>query len=88
MITKFKIIKNLAVFQNFVWDSSVIDGGSNVQLFKEINVIYGRNYSGKTTLSRIVRALEKGAISDKYERVKNLLKYKAFQARDIFLLCP
>jgi wobble nucleotide-excising tRNase len=67
MITKFKIIKNLAVFQNFVWDSSVIDGGSNVQLFKEINVIYGRNYSGKTTLSRIVRALEKGAISDKYE---------------------
>lgn len=67
MITKFKTIKNLAVFQNFVWDSSVLDGGSNVQLFKDINVIYGRNYSGKTTLSRIVRALEKGGISDKYE---------------------
>lgn len=67
MITKFKTIKNLAVFQNFVWDSSVLDGGSNVQLFKDINVIYGRNYSGKTTLSRIVRALEKGDISDKYE---------------------
>lgn len=67
MITKFKTIKNLAVFQNFVWDSSVLDGGSNVQQFKDINVIYGRNYSGKTTLSRIVRALEKGGISDKYE---------------------
>lgn len=67
MITKFKTIKNLAVFQNFVWDSSVCDGVGNVQLFKEINVIYGRNYSGKTTLSRIVRALEKGEISDKYE---------------------
>ncbi|MCH6199724.1 AAA family ATPase [Aquiflexum sp. LQ15W] len=67
MITKFKTIKNLAVFQNFAWDSSVCDGVSNIQLFKDINVIYGRNYSGKTTLSRIVRALEKGAISDKYE---------------------
>ncbi len=55
------------MFQNFVWDSSVCDTANNVQLFKDINVIYGRNYSGKTTLSRIVRALEKGAISDKYE---------------------
>lgn len=67
MIAKFKTIKNLAVFQNFVWDSSVRDAASNVQQFKDINVLYGRNYSGKTTLSRIVRALEKGAISDKYE---------------------
>lgn len=67
MITKFKTIKNLAVFQNFVWDASVLDTNGNVQLFKEINVIYGRNYSGKTTLSRIVRALERGNISDKYE---------------------
>ena len=67
MITKFKTIKNLAVFQNFVWDRSVCDGAGDVQLFKDINIIYGRNYSGKTTLSRIVRALEKGAISDKYE---------------------
>jgi wobble nucleotide-excising tRNase len=67
MITKFKTIKNLAVFQNFVWDSSVCDSASNVQLFKDINVIYGRNYSGKTTLSRIVRALERGEISNKYE---------------------
>lgn len=55
------------MFQNFVWDSSVCDSANNVHLFKDINVIYGRNYSGKTTLSRIVRALEKGAISDKYE---------------------
>jgi wobble nucleotide-excising tRNase len=67
MITKFKTIKNLAVFQNFVWGASVLDTAGNVQLFKEINVIYGRNYSGKTTLSRIVRALERAELSDKYE---------------------
>ncbi|MBP9038918.1 MAG: AAA family ATPase [Paludibacteraceae bacterium] len=67
MITKFKTIKNLAVFQNFDWDTTIRDDGNNVVLFKAINIFYGRNYSGKTTLSRIVRALETGTISDKYE---------------------
>ena len=67
MITKFKSINNLAVFQNFNWDANLRDEGNNVVLFKPINILYGRNYSGKTTLSRIVRALETGNISDKYE---------------------
>jgi wobble nucleotide-excising tRNase len=67
MITKFKSINNLAVFQNFIWDTCLRDDGNNVVLFKPINIFYGRNYSGKTTLSRIVRALETGRISDKYE---------------------
>ena len=67
MITKFKSINNLAVFHNFNWDTNMLDEGNNVVLFKAINIFYGRNYSGKTTLSRIVRALEIGNISDKYE---------------------
>ena len=67
MITKFKSINNLAVFQNFIWDTTIRDDGNNVVLFKPINIFYGRNYSGKTTLSRIVRALETGNISDKFE---------------------
>ncbi|MGI6394694.1 MAG: AAA family ATPase [bacterium] len=67
MIIKFKTIKNFAVFQNFNWDMTIRDDGNNVVLFKPINILYGRNYSGKTTLSRIVRALETGNISDKYE---------------------
>lgn len=66
MIKKFESIKNLAVFKDFVWDNSVKDKDGNVLDFKTINIIYGRNYSGKTTLSRIVRALETGSISDKY----------------------
>lgn len=66
MITKFKTINNLAVFQNFDWDSTIRDKGNNIILFKPINIFYGRNYSGKTTLSRIVRALETGNLSDKY----------------------
>ena len=66
MITKFKEIKNMAVFKNFAWDSSAIEQGRPIA-FKQVNVLYGRNYSGKTTLSRIVRAFETGNLSDKYE---------------------
>ncbi len=57
----------MAVFQDFSWDSSVRDDGNNIAKFEMINILYGRNYSGKTTLSRIFRALETGLISDKYD---------------------
>ncbi len=67
MIEKIKYIKNLAVFNDFDWDSEVVDDDSNTLEFKKTNILYGRNYSGKTTLSRILRAMETGIISDKYE---------------------
>lgn len=67
MILKFKSINNLAVFNGFEWDSSVKSKNGVIQSLKQINVIYGRNYSGKTTLSRIVRAMETGILSNKYE---------------------
>lgn len=75
MITKFKSIKNLAVFKNYVWDDTLRDDGNNVILFKSINIFYGRNYSGKTTLSRIIRALETGKISDKYENPEFVISF-------------
>jgi len=59
MIKKINTIKNMAVFKDFRWADSLED-------FKHINVFYGRNYSGKTTISRIFRAFEVGSISDKY----------------------
>ncbi len=65
-IKKIEYIKNMAVFQDYRWTSSVRDDGNNIAEFKKINILYGRNYSGKTTLSRILRALETGFISDKY----------------------
>ena len=34
------------------------DASRNGLEFKELNIIYVRNYSGKTTLSRIIRAYE------------------------------
>ncbi len=69
-------IKNLAVFKDFVWKNSVkTKDGQKVNL-SDINIFYGRNYSGKTTLSRIFRALETGSISDKYTLPEFSLKLK------------
>lgn len=66
MLKKIRHIKKLGIFEDFSWDSEVKQKGGAVQSFLDINIIYGRNYSGKTTLSRIVRALETGWVSDKY----------------------
>lgn len=66
MINKISKIKNIAVFDDFDWAKSVRDKGNNVSEFKKLNIIYGRNYSGKTTLSRIIRSLETGNISENY----------------------
>lgn len=65
-IKKIDSIKGMAVYDDFQWSSSMRDAGNNIAEFKSLNILYGRNYSGKTTLSRIFRALETGTISDKY----------------------
>lgn len=66
-IKKITSISNMAVFKNFDWDRTIRDKGNNKIEFKKINIFYGRNYSGKTTLSRIIRALETGVVSENYE---------------------
>lgn len=75
-VTKINTIKNLAVFEDFKWDDCVKDKDGRIQTFQDINIIYGRNYSGKTTLSRIFRAFETGKISDKYVNPKFQLEIK------------
>ncbi|ECC1044474.1 AAA family ATPase [Campylobacter coli] len=49
-ILKFDKI-NFGSYKNFTWDNGLEE-------FKTINIFYGRNYSGKTTLSRIARSFE------------------------------
>lgn len=75
MLKKFESITHLGIFNNFIWDSSVRNNGGSVQSLSQINILYGRNYSGKTTLSRIMRALETGHLSDKYESPSFALKF-------------
>jgi len=51
MITKIEYIKKHGLFENFRWNSDIKE-------FSNFNLIYGWNYSGKTTLSRIFRCIE------------------------------
>lgn len=59
-------IGSFGSFTDLSWKNSLKDAGNNVQNFKRLNILYGRNYSGKTTLSRIFRALETGRIPHNY----------------------
>lgn len=67
MIRKIKSINQLAVFNGFDWDMCTTEADGSPMSFGKINIFYGRNYSGKTTLSRILRAFETHVLPDKYD---------------------
>jgi wobble nucleotide-excising tRNase len=50
MIIKINKLKDFGIFQDFSW--------GNLDNFKKKNLIYGWNYSGKTTLSKLFQILE------------------------------
>lgn len=50
MIKKFSKI-SYGSYEDFIWVRDLKE-------FQKINIFYGRNYSGKTTLSRILRSFE------------------------------
>ena len=47
MIKKIGTIKHFAVFENYNWDLSSTDKNGQLLKFEKINILYGRNYSGK-----------------------------------------
>lgn len=60
MIQKIEKIKDFGVFEDYEW-------GDDLERFKHYNFIYGANYSGKTTFSRIFRSFEKEEIHPDFE---------------------
>jgi wobble nucleotide-excising tRNase len=52
MIRRIDYIRGFGVYGNFRWPAELPD-------FKQFNLIYGWNYSGKTTLSRIFHCFER-----------------------------
>lgn len=66
MIEKLDIA-NFGSFNGFRWDTDVREPHGAVGRFKKLNILYGRNYSGKTTLSRIFRSFEVGRTPSRYE---------------------
>ncbi|MFN6963850.1 MAG: AAA family ATPase [Pyrinomonadaceae bacterium] len=62
MITKIDIA-NFGLYRDFDWNESLGQDKS----FGKVNIIYGRNYSGKTTISRILKCLGDKKIHCDYE---------------------
>jgi wobble nucleotide-excising tRNase len=54
MLKKIDFIRNAGLYRSFNW-------GTLPEL-KRFNLFYGWNYSGKTTLSRILQSLERGVV--------------------------
>lgn len=54
-------VTNFGSFKDFTWNNYL-----GTHSFAKQNIIYGRNYSGKTTLSRLFRWLETKEIHDDY----------------------
>ena len=60
-------INNFGCFKDFNWKKDVGNYTTDITAkFFEINIIYGRNYSGKTTLSRIINCLDKKVVHPDY----------------------
>lgn len=54
MIIKINKIKDFGIFRNFTWPTTGMPD------FQKHNLLYGWNYSWKTTISRVFRSFEKG----------------------------
>lgn len=66
MIEKLDI-SHFGSFSNFRWNTDVLEPHGAVGKFKKLNILFGRNYSGKTTLSRIFRSFEVGYTPARYD---------------------
>lgn len=71
MFTKIDI-ESYGLFKDFEWNRVIGVG----EPFRKLNIIYGRNYSGKTTLSRIFRSVEKGEMHPDYSEGKFSISIK------------
>lgn len=58
-------IQKFGLFSDYNWDSK-IGGDPDKDTFKKVNIIYSRNYSWKTTLSRIFRCVKNWKLHEDY----------------------
>ncbi len=74
MIERILTIEKFGVFNDFNWNRD-----SSLQDFKEKNIIYGWNYSGKTTLSRLFCSLRDKKLHIDYPEAKFKLRLESNQ---------
>lgn len=58
MIKRIEAVRDFGIYRDFRWNS--------IPEFAKLNLIYGWNYAGKTTLSRIFQALEHKKLDGEY----------------------
>lgn len=63
MLKAFERIRNFGVFDDYSRPPGVED-------FSELNLIYGWNYAGKTTLSRVLRSIETQTVHPDYSTAR------------------
>ncbi|MGB4653980.1 MAG: AAA family ATPase [Bacteroidales bacterium] len=63
MIKKINHIKNFGVFNAY-------RRSGNIQDFEKVNIIYGWNYSGKTTISRVFQCFESCKLKEHYPQAE------------------
>lgn len=63
MLKAFEKIQNFGVFDEYTRPQDIED-------FAELNLIYGWNYAGKTTLSRVLRSVETQALHPDYSSAR------------------
>lgn len=62
-------ISQFGSFRNFSWNT--------MREFQQRNIIYGRNYSGKTTLSRVFQCLEKNRMHEDFKTGNFLFNFES-----------
>lgn len=77
MVNKIKSI-NCASYKNYTW-------GNSLENFKNINIFYGHNGTGKTMLSRVMRCFEQQKLNQDYEKMTFEIEFdgKKFSQDDI-----
>lgn len=67
-------VEKFGSYSAFTWAPNVLDQHGRAVTFRKLNILYGRNYSGKTTLSRIVQSIERSRLPEKYINPKFRIK--------------
>ena len=82
MITKIDIDK-FGLFEEYKWDTFI----GRDQTLRRLNIIYGRNYSGKTTLSRILNSVFEKKLPQNYENGKFRLTFSDNSTTNLIPCC-
>ena len=75
-IKKILSIKNFGLFKDFEWNNSVKSSTGEVLSLTDINIFYGRNYSGKSTIAKLLRSFERHSLPSHYDNADFMVEFE------------